>query len=106
MNEIIVKIIGRLDLEYGNLIDQQKVRSIIEEVLYGYNITSKETLPATLDDMQEKVMLYIAVKKIEGASVNTIKAYKKTLRQFSNHIRKNVKSITTMDIRIYLAFFC
>jgi len=105
MNEIIVKIIGRLDLEYGNLIDQQKVRSIIEEVLYGYNITSKETLPATLDDMQEKVMLYIAVKKIEGASVNTIKAYKKTLRQFSNHIRKNVKSITTMDIRIYLAFF-
>ena len=53
--------------------------------------------------MQEKIMLYLAIKKIEGVSVNTITTYKKMLRHFSNYIRKNVDSITTMDIRLYLA---
>lgn len=53
--------------------------------------------------MQEKIMLYLAIKKIEGVSVNTIATYKKMLRHFSNYIRKNVDSITTMDIRLYLA---
>ena len=35
MNEATIKIVGRLDLEYGNLIDQQIVKQIVEEILYS-----------------------------------------------------------------------
>ena len=48
MNEATIKIVSRLDLIYGNLIDQQKVRQVVDEVLYEYDLTPKETLPAVL----------------------------------------------------------
>lgn len=103
ISEVTVKMIDRLGQAYGDLIDQQEVRQMIEEVLYDYDITPKETLPATLDDMNEKAYMYLASKKIDGLSENSLKSYGQHLKRFTEHIRKNVADITTMDIRIYLA---
>ena len=36
--EIIIKIIGKLNLLYDDKINQQEIRLILEEVLYNYNI--------------------------------------------------------------------
>lgn len=104
-NEATVKIIGKLDLVYGDIIDQQQAREIIESVLYDYNLTPKETLPAVIDDMSDKIMLYLAVKKIEGGSINTIKTYGRILGRFADIMRRDVADVTTMDIRMYLADF-
>lgn len=103
MNEATIKIVSKLDLIYGNLIDQQKVRQVVEEVLYEYDLTPKETLPAILDNMGDRILLYLATKKIDGLSKTTIKHYGMRLGRFSKYLKKNVEDITTMDIRIYLA---
>lgn len=103
MNEATIKIVSKLDLLYGDLIDQQKVRQVVEEVLYEYELTPKETLPAVLDNMGDRILLYLATKKIDGLGKNTIKQYGTRLGRFADYIRKDVEDITTMDIRIYLA---
>ena len=105
MNEATIKILGKLDLMYGNLIDQEQVRQAIEEVLHEYDIAPKETLPAVNDDMGDKIFLYLATKKIDGLSENSLKSYGTHLRRFSNYMRKNVDAITAMDIRVYLAHY-
>lgn len=103
MNEATIKIVSRLDLLYGDLIDQQKVRQVVEEVLYEYDLTPKETLPAVLDNMGDRILLYLATKKIDGLSRKTIKQYGMHLGRFADYMKKDVEDITTMDIRIYLA---
>ena len=105
MNEATIKIVSKLDLIYGNLIDQQIVRQIVDEVLYEYDLIPKETLPAVIDNMGDRILLYLASRKIEGLSINTIKQYGRTLGKFSNFTRKNIEDVTTMDVRIYLANF-
>lgn len=47
--------------------------------------------------------LFIAAKKIEGCSANTLKYHSNTLTNFTNSIQKNVCTITTNDLRMYLA---
>lgn len=103
MNEATIKIVSKLDLIYGNLIDQQKVRQVVEEVLYEYELTPKETLPAVLDNMGDRILLYLATKKIDGLSRKTIKQYGMHLGRFADYMKKDVEDISTMDIRIYLA---
>lgn len=103
MNEATIRIVSKLDLEYGDLIDQQKVRQIIEEVLYDYELTMKETLPAIIDNMSDRILLFLATKNIDGLSKRTIKQYGMHLGKFADYIRKNAEDVTTMDIRIYLS---
>ena len=102
-DEIIIRIIGKLDLMYGNVINQQDVKVMLEEVLCNYEISPKETALVPLNNMQDMMMLYLASKKIEGSSKNTIESYGRNLLKFSNDIIKNVEDVTAMDIRIHLA---
>lgn len=101
--ELMVKILGQLDLMYGNVIDQQEVRKAIEHVIYDYNITDKETLPATVNDINDKIYIYVTSKKIDGLSKLTLQNYVRRLSLFSKIVNKKINDITTMDIRMYLA---
>jgi integrase/recombinase XerD len=103
MNEATIKIIKKLDLIYGDKINSSRVRNIIDEILYQYNITPKETLPTTLDNMNETIFMFLSTKKIDGLSENTLKSYSSHLLRFSNYMNKDVENITSMDIRLYLA---
>ncbi len=103
--EATIKIVSKLDRLYGSLINQQKVKAIIEEVLYDYDITPKETAIATLDNMNDMILLYLATRKTEGLADSTIKGYGRTLNRLSIYMRKNVEDITTMDLRMYLAAY-
>lgn len=47
--------------------------------------------------------MYLATRKTEGLADSSLKSYARTLGRFSNHMRKNVADITTMDIRIYIS---
>lgn len=101
-NEAIIRIVDALETEYGENIDINKTRNIIEEILYNYKVEDAETSLITLDDMMDKMILYLACKKVEGLSNSSIKQYGTYLRKFSNELRKNVADINAMDIRIYL----
>ncbi|SHH35969.1 integrase/recombinase XerD [Clostridium grantii DSM 8605] len=98
--EVIIKILGKTDL---NLTDQLKLRGVIEEVLYLYDVTTKET-SLIVSDLYEKIHYYIAIKRLDGLSQRTLDNYINVLTCFSDKINKPVSSINTADIRMYLAW--
>lgn len=104
-DEIIIKLVGKITQEFPT-IDQLKVRGIVEEVLYKYNIIPQETALVTGNDTEEKLHLYLICKKLEGLSKDTLKGYTNNLLTFSNMLRKPLATITTMDLRMYLAQRC
>lgn len=102
-DEATMRIISKLDLLYGETINTGRVRKIIEEVLADYEINEMSTALAVIDNMNDMIMLYLATKKTEGLSDNSINQYSLHLRNFADNMRKNVQDITTMDIRVFLA---
>ena len=103
-NEVVIKLIGKLTLEFPD-INQLKVREIAEEVLYKYEITSTETALVTSDAL-EKIQIYIACKELDGLSEKTLKDYTLDLKIFARYIRKPIATINTMDLRMFLAVRC
>lgn len=103
-DEAIIKIVSRLELMYGNVIDMYKTKELLEEVLYDYDIVDKEKgLMVINNDIQQKLYLFLASKKIDGLSDCSLKSYRLHLRRFARSMNKNVADINAMDIRIYLA---
>lgn len=106
-DEAIIRVVGKLSLEIsalGDFQEQLKVKRILEEVLYDYEVTTKET-GLIIGDMEEKARIYIGCKKLDGLSRKTTYNYELILSNFSGFLRKPVSSITTMDIRMYLAMY-
>lgn len=107
-DELSVILLGRLTTELPVLeVDLQKqisVKKVIDEVLYKYQITTKETALVT-GDIEEKAQLYLACKKLEGCSPKTLRNYAGELMQLNNFFKKPVSTINSMDIRMYMASF-
>ena len=104
-SEVIVKMLGRASMEFKifeDMEEQLKLRTMIEEVLYGYTVSTNETSLVT-SDIEEKAQMFIAIKRLDGMSEKTLKNYSYTLRKFADFFHKPVISITTMDIRMFLA---
>jgi integrase/recombinase XerD len=102
--EVIIKTIGKVSLDFPN-IDQLKLRSILEEVFYKYNVLPLETSLIT-SDAEEKIQMYLAIKKLDGLSKITLYNYNLNLMSFANFIRKPLSTVTTMDLRMFLAVRC
>ncbi|MGG7057586.1 site-specific tyrosine recombinase/integron integrase [Clostridium tertium] len=104
-DEVIVKLLGRLTIELPNLEvdlqEQLKVKKVIEEVLYNYEVTSRETA-LTTSDLEGKINYFLATKKLEGLSPRTLKNYEYTLRKLQNVFHKPVSTVTTADIKMLM----
>lgn len=104
-DEVIVKLIGRLSCKIPKMeIDlpyQLDIKRVVEEVLYGYEVTSKETALIT-SDLDSKINYFLASKKLEGLSSLTIKNYEYSLRKFSEFFNKPLSTITTPDLKMYM----
>lgn len=103
-DEVVIKLVGKLSLEFSDL-DQFKVRNIVEEVLYKYNIMPTETALVS-SDVEEKLQIYLATKKLDGLSHRTLRNYNYQLLILASHLVKPLSTITTMDLRMYLAARC
>lgn len=99
--EFVVRAIGKITMEFP-LIEQLKVRDILYEALYNYNVLPIEQ-GLVVSDIEERVMLYLACKKLEGKSNKTLYNYKLILQKLSFNLIKPIASITIMDLRMYLA---
>lgn len=100
--ELIIKVLNK-SMDFLNQNQIQKLRTILEEELYNYNLQPvvKDLVP--INNIREKMLLYLASKKLDGLSKNTLLNYKLQLNRFANFIQKDVESITSMDVRMYLA---
>jgi integrase/recombinase XerD len=101
-NELTLRIVGKLSKMYPD-IDQPKVRDMLQLLLGEYTIEPMSTALVVTSDIQDRIIMYLATKKLDGLSDLTIYNYKLHLVRFSNCIRKNVKDIKVNDIRMYLA---
>lgn len=103
--EVSIIMLGRLTLEIPTLeIDLQKqlsVKRLIDEVLYKYEVTTKETALVT-SDINQKASLYLACKKLEGVAKGTLYNYGMELGKFDTFFNRPVSTITSMDIRMYM----
>lgn len=100
-NEVIIKLVGKMTLEFPE-IDQLKVRLIAEEILYKYDVLPQETALVT-SDIEDRLQMYFAVKKLDGLSNKTLKNYRYQLNIFASYLNKPIATVTTTDLRMYLA---
>lgn len=103
--ELAIKIIGKLTLEMPelevNLPKQLKIKRCVEEIIYNYEVTSKETALVT-SDLEGKINYFLATKKLEGLSSATLKNYTYTLRKLEKFFNKPASTISTGDIKMFM----
>ena len=88
-----------LTMEQMNLL-----ADITRKTLSEYEITIKKTDEELRNKENEELLnTFISSKKVEGCSDKTIHYYESSIKKLITTIRKNVCSITTNDIRCYLA---
>jgi integrase/recombinase XerD len=107
-DEVVIKAVGRITQEFSEFEDLQKqilLRKVLEEVVYKYDVLPKET-SLIASDIEEKLQIYLATKKLEGLSEKTLKNYYNDLIKFAEYMRKPINSIQANDIRMYLAVRC
>ena len=59
---------------------------------------------AVINDIQDKIILFLASKKIDGLSDKSLYNYKLQLARFSSYMQKDIDKIETMDIRMFLGY--
>lgn len=82
-----------------------KVVRVLDKVAADYDITEKQTALAVVDDMPQTVKLFLASKKLEGLSDDTIRFYACRLRLFFEHVRKDTIDVQANDIRLFLVAY-
>lgn len=83
-------------------VDITKLTLRMEEVLANYE-THRKSQEELSEDIPEKASMFISAMKIEGLSELTLDDYRIELGLFSDHCKKAVAQVTTIDIRNYLA---
>ena len=96
INEVIMRLNSKIPTEHI-----KTVESVMSIVLNNYEFTSKShelscvVIPKCLN-------IYLATKKIEGKSENSINLYRLYLNEFIRIVQKPLEDITANDIRMYL----
>lgn len=103
-NEVVIKCVGKISMSFPE-IDQLKIRDILEEVLFKYDVRTQET-GLTVSDVEEKLQIYLIVKKLEGLAKKTLKNYEYNLIKFSSMLIMPLNSVTTMHLRLFLSQRC
>lgn len=100
--ELSLKILAAIDERIPGT-DTAILRGILDIVLYDYEIMPRERGLIVTNGFRDKIMLYVASKKLDGLSGLTLKRYYSILMKMSDAIHKEIETITVMDIRMYLA---
>lgn len=83
-------------------VDVSTLKIRYEEILNNYSV-KKKTSEDLKDDMISNINMYISAKKLEGLSELTLIDYERELVLFKDFVNKTTASVTTADVREYLA---
>ena len=83
----------------------QYLEKILGQVLsrFGINDETETEQERGIADNAGAISRFIAAKKIEGCSENTLKYYSNTLTTLLDSVQKNFCDVTTDDLRLYLS---
>lgn len=96
-------LIQRIESEMTNTLNNsqiEKLDSVLKFTLYEYEITKKND---SEDNSKDFSSLFISSKRIEGCSERTLNYYKTTIDNVLYNINKNIKEISTEELRDYLS---
>lgn len=105
MKKLLVKEICKLMNHHLSPEQNRILESTLNQVFTNHNLpeVSLELTIETHQGNQHLIDLFIAAKKIEGCSENTLKYYCNTLNKMSTFISKDICTIETNDLRLYLS---
>ena len=101
MTAKIVTEIVRQMVPYLDSAQLKQLELVIENTLFKYEIT-ESAFKSQVDDNSRVIELFISSKRIEGCSEKTLKYYQNTIDAMVSVISKNVRCISTEDLRGYL----
>lgn len=82
-----------------------KILWAFDKASQNYSITHKSTDLITLEGMPEAVKWFLASKAVENCSEKTLRQYKYKLFNFFTTVQKQLDTINTNDIRLYLYWY-
>lgn len=105
MKNILVKEICQLMNHHLSPEQNRTLERVLNQVFTCYSLPedSSSFKAETNLNNSHLISAFIAAKKIEGCSENTLKYYRNTLNKMSAFISKDVCNAETNDLRLYLA---
>ena len=100
------QFITKFMVQMSNKVNDETLKILYKELtmfVNDYTIEKRETAIITYKGyLPECYQVYFVSRKIEGMSIKTLELYDLYLRDFFATLNKNIKDITTNDIRVYL----
>lgn len=84
--------------------DKLELQETLTAILSQYDI-KPALIPHGHPDLQQKIKLFLAGKKLEGLARSTLEGYELELRIFAERVPKAAEDVSTADIRIYMSEF-
>lgn len=85
-------------------INVEQTKSKLSGIIAKYHVKRVGT-DEVHPDLEEKIVLYLSSKRLEGLSATTLVNYERDLKIFADKVRKRTEDINAADIRVYLASF-
>lgn len=107
MKKLLTKEICQLMHHHLSTEQNRLLESTLNQVFTAHELP--DISPELTKEMNRSnsylIQTFIAAKKIEGCSENTLKYYENTLNQMLRYISKDICSIGTNDLRFYLSSY-
>ena len=100
MKDDLIKEIIQEMLPFLNNAQGEKLRDVLQYTFAKYEINGNMTADKEVE--QNFVELFLSAKRIEGCSEKSLKYYKTTIDKMLDELNKDVKRISTDDVRTYL----
>lgn len=100
MKDDLIKDIIQEMLPFLNNAQGEKLRDVLQYTFAKYEINGNVIEDKEVE--QNFVELFLSAKRIEGCSEKSLKYYKATIDKMLDELNKDVKRISTEDVRTYL----
>ena len=99
INEVMQEMLGSI-----NNAQLERLQMVLEHVLFNKEISETETkIETDNDETNEKLLdAFLSAKRIEGCSEKSLIYYKTTIETMLKKVAKNVREMSTDDLRAYL----
>ncbi len=96
INEVLQKM-----LPYLNNAQMEQLQKVLQRTFWNCSVEEKQDGEAS-EQTPDMVGLFLASKRVEGCSEKTLTYYKATIEASISEIGKQIRHITTEDLRSYL----
>lgn len=104
-NDIVDAVVTAMDGIITGMV-LERLQSILLAELNKYEVQERTTEIVVRDGSAEGLLRkFLATKRIEGKSENTIKYYNDVIGTFVNRLDRRLHEITAFDLRLYLSMY-